>query len=206
VALAVVVLATAAAGLLAGYLADRVGLSWRGFLSDRDHLLRMTLAGRLPEFAIGMVVAFVHRDGRLLASRWARLAGPLVPVLMAVMGVMMVLKDSAPAGGQYALHLGVSVATGALILVLCTDHRPGRLLGWTPLVYLGRISYAFYLVQLTVVAVGAETVADRCGPWRLLVLLTSLLAASAVLYESVEKPARRAIVGRWASRGSTTSG
>ncbi|MEZ4387845.1 MAG: acyltransferase [Candidatus Krumholzibacteriia bacterium] len=196
--LALLVVSAVLLGELAWRVADALGWHWHGFLADRDHMLRMTLAGRLPEFMVGVAAAFVHRDGRLLAGRAGRLAGSTTVLLVAALGVMLALKDSAPSGWQYALHLGVAGATGLLILALCLDHRPARLLGSPPLVYLGRVSYAFYLIQLTVIADVASRVADHAGPARLPVLFALLTAVSAACYEGLEKPARRWLVTRLA--------
>lgn len=197
-ALGILVLVTAVVGVLVARLNAFAGTHWRGFLGDPAHMLRMTLAGRMPEFAIGMVVAFLHRDGRLLAGPLRNSSGVLALLLAAAIGTLMVLKNSAPPGGQYAVHIGVAAATGGLILMLCGDRPEIRWLGWTPLLYLGRVSYAFYLVQLTVFAERLENAAARCGSWHLAVLLVLLLVLSAGLYELVERPARRLIVARWA--------
>ncbi len=206
-ALTLLVVGAVALGELALRLAQALDWHWRGFLADRDHVLRMTLAGRLPEFAVGVAAAFVHRDGRLPSGRRARAwVGVGAVGLLALLGVLMAAKDSAPPVAQYALHLGVAVATGALILALCVDHAPARWLSWAPLVYLGRVSYAFYLVQLTVLAEAAERVAAPAGPARLLVLLVLLTAVSAACYQWLERPARRAMVARWAPHGSATRG
>lgn len=196
--LALLALAMAGLGALGWKLRAMLGLEWRGFLAGPDHVLRMTLAGRFPEFAVGMAAAFVHRDGRLLrrvgpaAAGWAGLA------LFAGIGVLLAAKDTAPPGGQYLVHNAVALGTGALVLALTVaGHLPGRLLSWGPLVYLGRISYGFYLIQLSVVSAPLVALSASCGPWRLPVHLVLATAVCALLYELVEKPARRAVVRRW---------
>jgi peptidoglycan/LPS O-acetylase OafA/YrhL len=159
----------------------------------------MTLAGRMPEFAVGMAAAFVHRDGRLLAWVRPRAAGLASgSLLIAILG-LLALKDTAPPVGQYLVHNAVAAAAAALILMLAVPgHAVARLLAVPPLVYLGRISYGFYLIQVSLVSEPLEALALRCGAWRLPVLLILCVAVCTLLYELVEKPARRAIVARWA--------
>jgi len=192
------VVGLAAVGEVSWRLADALGLGWQGFLADRDHVLRMTLAGRLPEFAVGMLVAFIHRDGRLPARMSPRTAGSITILALLVMGGLMAGKEIAPPGVQLLVHNLVSIVAGILVLALCVpNHGPGRLLSWGPLVYLGRISYGFYLIQLALVAEPLVRLASQAGPARLLVLFLLLNLVSAGLYEGVERPSRRWIVEHW---------
>jgi len=196
--LALLVVTLAAVGEISWRLANALGLNWQGFLADRDHVLRMTLAGRLPEFAVGMLIAFIHRDGRLLVRIGPRIAGLITVLALLAMGGLMASKEIAPPGVQLIIHNLVSVAAGILVLALCVpNHGPGRILSWGPLVYLGRISYGFYLIQLALVAEPLARWATNAGPARLLVLFILLNLVSAGLYEGVERPSRRWIVEHW---------
>jgi peptidoglycan/LPS O-acetylase OafA/YrhL len=200
--LAAASLALAAAGALGWLTAAAAGLDWRGFLAGPDHVWRMTLAGRFPEFAVGVAAAFVHRDGRLLRRLGPRGAGLGAALLLAGMGGLLALKDGAAPGGQYAIHVAVAVATGLLILLLTVDgHAVARMMATGPAVGLGRVSYAFYLLQLSVLTDPLVALADRCGTWRLPVLFVQLAALSTLLYVVIERPARRAIIARWLTAG-----
>jgi len=206
-ALAVIVVALAAAGEAGWRLARALGLAWAGFLGGRDHVLRMTLCGRMPEFALGIAAAFVHRDGRLVDRLGPRRAGWLAVGLALAIGGLLALKETAPPGGQYLVHNGAALAAAGLTLTLCVPgHAPARLLAAGPLVYLGRISYGFYLLQLSLVSEPLVAIASRCGAWRVPVLFALFVAVCAGLYETVERPARRALVARWGGTGRAAGG
>ena len=204
--LALVTVALAGLGALAWRTTAAAGLDWRGFLAGPDHVWRMTLAGRFPEFAVGVAAAFVHRDGRLLRRIGVAGAGAAAVVLLAGLGVLLALKGAAPPGGQYAIHVLVAVAAGLLILTLTVDGHPAaRLLAAAPAVGLGRVSYAFYLLQLSVLADPLAAAADRCGTWRLPVLFVLLAGLATLLFVLVERPARRAIIARWLPAGEAVA-
>jgi peptidoglycan/LPS O-acetylase OafA/YrhL len=64
-------------------------------------------------------------------------------------------------------------------------------------VYLGKVSYGFYLVQVTVMIAPMVGLSDLLGPARLPVLFLLTTGFCSLTYEFVEVPARRAIVRRW---------
>jgi peptidoglycan/LPS O-acetylase OafA/YrhL len=204
-------LAVLAAGLLLCggilLLAVRgVGRDLAGFLGTPAHVLHSTLFGRFPEFAVGMACAFVHRQGRLPhLLRGGRATALGLAAFLGIAGAM-VLKDLALRHGwpvlKYVASYLVAGLTGGLILALSVEGgRLARLLSGGLLVYLGRISYGFYLVQLSVMMGPMLALTDRLGPLRLpaLCLLMNLFCAAS--YELVERPARRWIVTRWGGRG-----
>src|SRR6185295_17433319 len=92
-------------------------------------------------------------------------------------------------------------AAAALIVSLTSEGNPvARALGVRPLVYLGKVSYALYLVQLTPIGKGLfYRVLPRNDDAALVALYVGVTAVSAILYELVEEPARRLIL-RWAGR------
>jgi hypothetical protein len=64
-------------------------------------------------------------------------------------------------------------------------------------------------LKLTRVSLPSEPLvwlAGRCGMWRLPVVFLLSVAACAVLYEVVEKPARRAVVARWRGTAGAARG
>jgi len=65
----------------------------------------------------------------------------------------------------------------------------------SPFVYLGKVSYALYLVQLTPIGKGLfYRVLPRTDDLALVALYAGITAVSAILYELVEEPARRLIL------------
>ncbi len=108
-------------------------------------------------------------------------------------------KDFANARGwqlqSFVLTYGITLAAGALILALSVERSlVSRALSGRLAVYLGKISYGFYLIQLTVVMTPLLALTDRLGVWRLAALCVLMNVVCAVLYEVVERPARRVII------------
>ncbi len=173
-----------------------------GFMADPEHVLHATLAGRFPEFAIGIACAFLHRDGwpeqALRGPRATRAAlGSFAGI-----AVMMALKDYASRTDWLALglfaSLAVAVLAGLLILALTREDTPvSRTLAHPAGVYLGKVSYGFYLIQTSLLAAPLVGIADRLGPARLVSLYLLLNGVCALFYELLERPARRRIVRRW---------
>lgn len=154
---------------------------------------------RLPEFVLGIACALLVRD-----RAWA---GP--PLVLGVPAAVLGYLASAgtipvplPAGAN-----PTAIAVAGYALLVCalarTNVRGQRsVLASRPFQVLGRLSFAFYLVHLLVVA-------SVSSPWpdghpqiawlpATLLALTSLavaLALAAVLHHAVEVPARRWILG-----------
>jgi len=173
-----------------------------GFMADPEHVLHATIAGRFPEFAIGMTCAFLHRDGwpeRVLRGRRATIAA-----LSAFLGIalMMAVKDAAARADWMALGLGASLAVaflaGLLILALTREDQPvSRALAHPFGVYLGKVSYGFYLIQTSLLAAPIVALAERLGPARLVAEYVLMNGVCALFFELLERPARREIVRRW---------
>jgi len=92
-----------------------------------------------------------------------------------------------------------------LILSLTAARNPlARLMEWSPLVYLGKVSYAFYLVHfLPIMIVVYGTVRDtmQAGTGVTLLVMGGLgLIISMALYELVERPAQALILRIYAER------
>ena len=70
------------------------------------------------------------------------------------------------------------------------------------LVYLGKISYGFYLLQSPVLMQPLLDLTAQFGILRLPVQYVLMNLFCAASYELVEKPARRVVVSRWAQSRS----
>jgi len=91
--------------------------------------------------------------------------------------------------------LAVAVATGAIIVASSSAGVLSTILSWPPLVWLGRRSYAVYLLHWPVFL---WLTAERVGwaPWPLFALrMTVTIAAAEVLHRCVELPGQRVRVG-----------
>jgi peptidoglycan/LPS O-acetylase OafA/YrhL len=116
-----------------------------------------------------------------------------IAAICAVAGAILTIP-LVPAGWQYSLWALPFWA--ALIAIFA--HRRGaisRLLSHPLFVRLGQISYALYLVHLTVLIVAEHTVPPA---FVTAVALAGSLAAAWILHRCVERPLRGAIRGRFA--------
>lgn len=154
---------------------------------------------RMVEFVVGMLLARI-----VLSGRWIRL--PILPALALAIGAY-ILARYLPMGMSlavvYPLPLGLLVAAIAHSDV----RRRSTFLARRPFVFLGEISYAFFLIHITVLfelyeALGTETMTEM-GPmvgltWGPLggVLFLLIVAGISVflawlLYSLVERPMMR---------------
>jgi len=209
VGLGSVTVSALAIGLILGTLIPALGWDVRGFMGSRHHVLHSSVFGRFPEFAVGMAAAFIHRSGRLpdVLSGWRATAVTVASssLILAALYAKAALAGSTIAGAAattIGLTYAVALLTGCLILGLSVGGgRLHRVLSWGPFAYLGKVSYGFYLIQLTVIIAPLVALTDRLGAARLpaLFLLTNL--ACAVFYEMVERPARVFLIERFGRRG-----
>ena len=189
-------------------LARNQGWAWKGLMGSHFHMWHSTIFGRFPEFAVGMFAAFVHRGVDLSRALRGWRATGLFVVTFAGIGACMWGKDlvaDAPGTGAqlatYGLAYLLVVLAGGMILSLTVgDGIFHRFLSMRLMVYLGKISYGFYLVQLSVMMLPLTGLAEKLGAARLPVLLVLTNLFCAVVYQLVEVPTRRAIVARWGKK------
>ena len=144
----------------------------------------------LPAFLAGLALYALFRDRRLP-----------VPALLAASGAAFLLLLAAfPFVPQPAMHTGLTVLVWAPLILAGAAIRRGPLVS-APLVYLGRISFAVYLVHTPAYAVvgtldrallHGRLAANPALSAGLAVALT--LAAAVLLHHLVEEPARRRIL------------
>lgn len=189
-----------------------MGWNWEGFFATRHHVLHSTIFGRFPEFTIGVMAAFIHRgtdlSTRLRGWRATALLLGSFGGIAALLAVRSLMDQGTFQGGElwyYVLAFGVAILSGVLILALSVDGGPiHRFLGARIFVYLGKISYGFYLIQLSVLIEPMVYLSDRLGFVRLPVLLILVNLFCALVYQLVEAPTRRAIVTRWGGQIKST--
>lgn len=149
---------------------------------------------RLPEFVIGMTLALMMKRGRWMPPRLG-LALPL-----AVAGYAL---SEAPMIPGTDVHLGLAVTVGSFALLVASlanaDARGRSTFLARPLWQeLGRLSFAFYLVHLLVIASVSSGWPDGHPelPWRqaiplALAAFAVALATAWVMHKLVEVPAQR---------------
>lgn len=160
-----------------------------------DVIRWVTLLGCLDSFAAGAVIAYLKRTRmlekiHLLSRAWA----PALPLgafacyfmarwmtTLAYNNAFLALVESFDA--VFLSWLLIASLTG-------TTGRYGRILGWSPLVYLGRISYGIYVYHIfIIVLISPFLIADGLNIIaRTLILLAVTLALSAVSWRYFERP------------------
>lgn len=198
VALGTIALVLGAAGAAISTVAARTPLGWQGFFTPHDHWLHATLNGRFPEFALGALAAFVHRDPRFAAWVTPRRGFWLALLCFVGIGAAMVAKNTTGPVVTLALTYAIAAQAAALILGLCAPDNPiHAALSTRVAVFAGKISYGLYLVQLTVMMTPLLAITDRLGHFRMPALYLLASAFCGLVYTVIEVPARRAIVNRW---------
>jgi peptidoglycan/LPS O-acetylase OafA/YrhL len=177
-----------------------------GFLSTARAVSIHTLFGRFYDFALGIFAALVYRKlRRREAPTWLdRPAIGALATLAAAAAIVGCQAGMHAAGGMSGPHwlpfwlwnLALAPAAALLILSLTSAVNPlARFLGRRPFVYLGKISYALYLVQYTSLGKGLfYPILPRSPLLGLVLLYAGQCAVSAILFELVEEPARRLVL------------
>ena len=147
---------------------------------------------RLPDFVVGMLLGLAFLRGYRLpgsATMWE--IGAICAIAAAVVSIPRV-----PAGLQYSLWT-LPFWAALIAIVACRGGAISRLLSHPAFVRLGEISYAFYLVHLTILMLAEHVVPAALVS---VVALAVSLAAAWLLHVSVERPLRTAIRSRFAPR------
>jgi len=176
------------------------------FLREPEKVAIHTLFGRFYDFAAGAFAALLFASPA--SERWRRVLGrPFIGLLVTCGAAALIVTAQwgmHDAGGidgprwirAWSWDLLLPPAAAVLVLSLTSPGNPiARVLGVAPLVYLGKVSYALYLVQLTPLGKGLfYRVLPRNDDTALLALYLGITAVSAILYELVEEPARHLIL------------
>jgi peptidoglycan/LPS O-acetylase OafA/YrhL len=200
------VLASAVA-LAAGLLLARLPLTrWlpNSLIGAPDSfILHYSVFGHLANFVVGMVAAFALL--RRNVSRWlARYARMAIWVGVAGAWICIIVLDTLQVElgslTDWSLTWGAALFTSLIAAAIVCDEKRANPITWLlstrPVVYLGSLSYALFLIQLTEpcqwmywIFLG-EVGAVEHRIWRAVLLYGIAIALSAALYQGVEKPAR----------------
>lgn len=147
---------------------------------------------RFPEFLLGIAAALAVRSG------W-RLSWPVAAVVTAVCVAGLAVAHGRPADNAWMAPLFLLVIVAAASWD-CTGRRNWLAAG--PLVYAGKVSFAFYLVHELVI-INLRGPLDT-GPAAALVCLVVASGCAVVLHHGVELPAQALIVRALGSEKRTT--
>jgi peptidoglycan/LPS O-acetylase OafA/YrhL len=174
-----------------------------GFLRRPESVIMHTVFGRFYDFAVGAFAAYAFGRatpaalGRPLPGALATLAGSLL-VYLAQWGMHLAGGIEGPTWSRaWPWDLLLAPATALVIVSLGAARNPlARALGIAPLVYLGKASYALYLVQLTPLGRGFlyRFVSREDGNLTVGVIVLGMIGLSVLLYDVVEEPARRLVL------------
>jgi len=187
-----------------------IGLSFLAPVSNsllgakRNWLMQFTFFGHAPDFFVGMFFAYLFL-ARRQDSDLRRHSSKLIwgSIVLAYTAILLLVITDAPMGTPEHRGLGFLVALASSVLVLATalddnNRNPvTRFLGLRWMVYLGSISYALYLIQLTEpiqwlywLALGKYGgIENRILQAVLIYCVATPIAA--LFYELIEKPTHR---------------
>jgi peptidoglycan/LPS O-acetylase OafA/YrhL len=175
-----------------------------GFLRAPEQVVRHTFFGRFYDFATGVLAAGLFAAGgrwrEVLARRWPAAAATAVGALLVLVSQWGMFAAGGIDGPHWAQAWSWSAllapATALVIVALTSAANPAaRALGTAPFVYLGKVSYALYLVQLTPLGKGLfYRLIPHTGDITVVFLYAGMTLVSALLYELVEEPARKLVL------------
>ncbi|MEV6950042.1 acyltransferase [Streptomyces sp. NPDC051172] len=150
---------------------------------------------RVPEFVLGIILARLHQE------RPTRSPGTLMAVLLLLVSYAAGLTMADP----FQLVAISAFPLALIILAAAASDTQGKktLLATRSGIFLGDVSYAFYLIHFTALIAVMQFAGEKLGP--LLAVSCALvvsLALSAVLYLLVEKPVMRGHTVRARRRNS----
>lgn len=189
-------------------------IAFYGFFIDYQFVLLYTFFGRSFEFLAGMTLArlALRHPARFEGRRTALLVYPGIAGCLLTVAGMSALRSPAY---KFGLFHPLGIALNNLVLPLCVcvlfagllagRTLVSRVLSSSPALFLGRASYAFYLVHFGILA---ELTANHVtnDVWRSFRMFFWMNLIAAVLFLLVEHPCNlwmRAWLNRWAGRRPT---
>jgi peptidoglycan/LPS O-acetylase OafA/YrhL len=177
------------------------------FLANPLLLRSFTLFGRYADFAMGTAAGLIFLTGRVDAL-WRRPRGAAVSTLLALAGaglvygaqVGMVRNAVDPNALWRWNHLAAAGSTFIVLALTCGRAPIARLMSAAWLVYLGRVSYAFYLVHFSPLGNDLVFWSLPGDGVHLVTLYLGVTLVSALLFELVEEPARETLLALWRGR------
>ena len=185
--------------VMAGFIIFGLGFRIVCILTNATTITRwVTLFGCIDSFAVGALVAYL-KQSKVLEQMWSSrtllFAMPLAAFGCFYLGrALMTLPE-----GNLWLSLVESVDAVFLAWVLAAsvsgmNARYARLLSWTPLVYLGKISYGIYVYHVFIIILVSPLLVpyglseDHNAFGRIAVLLALTLVVSSLSWHWLEQP------------------
>ncbi|MBA3873257.1 MAG: acyltransferase [Anaerolineae bacterium] len=146
-----------------------------------------TIFGYVFDFSIGIFIAIPYLKG----IKWKLWQSTLLAII-GIGGILycenVIAVQQGDLSSDRLIVYVIAMFAGALILALTCKEAPlSRLLSWKIFVYLGRISFALYLIQNTALV-------DFMRGWDLVPFYIGANVLCALLYQFVEEPGRKAVM------------
>jgi peptidoglycan/LPS O-acetylase OafA/YrhL len=184
---------------MAAFILFGLGFRIACILTNATTITRwVTLFGCVDSFAVGALVAYL-RESKILEKMWQSktllFAMPLAACGCFFLGrALMTLPE-----GNVWLALVESVDAVFLAWILAAsltgmNQRYARMLSWTPLVYLGKISYGIYVYHVFIIVLVSPLLVpyglteEHNAFGRIAILLALTLAASSLSWHWLEQP------------------
>lgn len=165
---------------------------------DASLILLQFPGARLLDFVIGMCagLAFLTRGDDLPEKRWGWTVAELVTIALCVLEMRLAHRAWAGPVGWSVMASGMALPAALMIFVLgCDRGYIAMALSAKPFVFLGKISYAIYLLHVPLITVVYFHFRETIPlPFQFTVYLMLLFAVPALTYILIEQPVRRAIV------------
>lgn len=169
-----------------------------GFMNSHYDIFYFTIFGNMFHFAVGAGFGlFYHRyhDQLWKDRNWL---GTLLCVI-AIIGMLLVMflfnQTRGDASWKLFLNYPTALVSGLLILALtCPNTVFARLLSLQAFVYLGRVSYALYLLHLAPAIYWLPGALRLEHPAYFTALVIGMIGSSILAYELIEKPSRSIIL------------
>jgi peptidoglycan/LPS O-acetylase OafA/YrhL len=149
------------------------------------------IARGLCEFLLGCCLQglVAHPVGRWLQGRTGSIAA---------FALIVVCYVSMPDTGFV-----IALCASPLLLSLTRENPASRFFGWTPIWFLGEISYSIYLGHFLFSSIAYRIVGIawmKTGPWQtvagILLISAFVVSLSAACFYAIERPGRRLLAGR----------
>jgi peptidoglycan/LPS O-acetylase OafA/YrhL len=151
---------------------------------------------RLAEFVCGMLL------GLLMLRHSFRISEGLLLILLLLTSIY--LATFGPYVSGFTVHNAVVIPTIMAMICVLSKSENTRFFKWVGsrcMIYLGRISYSFYIVQIPLMSIVdclmAKHIVHRGDNILVLLMLISNLVLAAILFEVVEKKLHHSLLNRW---------
>lgn len=175
-------------GLLLMLWSNYTGLARpAGFMGDPAFVVHRTVFGYIFDFSVGIFAAVLYlRRGRPYNVNVSTLLN--IVGVAGLIGFDILICQYPDSFSRRILLYGADISIGVLIISLtCETTVLARVLSWSPFVYLGRMSYAVYLLQLT-------QLVWFMSNWPAVLFYIGTTLISAVLYQFFEEPVRKLLL------------